>query len=83
LITIYDDEKSLEVSMVTLVQITEEKEHEKASSPSPNAQIWDLPQNDQEVESVLDIELLNVLETQMDSPTNEPGLVKQKEEVPQ
>jgi hypothetical protein len=46
---------------VTLVKIIEEKEPEKASSPAPDAQIQILPQNDQEVESVLDTELLNVL----------------------
>jgi hypothetical protein len=39
LINIYDDEESLEVSLVTPVQITEEKEPEKASSPAPDAQI--------------------------------------------
>jgi hypothetical protein len=60
LITIYDDEESSEVSLVTLVQITEEKEPEKASSPAPDAQIQGLPQNDQEVKSVLDTELLDV-----------------------
>jgi hypothetical protein len=37
LITIYDDEESLEVSLVTLVQITEEKEPEKASTLGPDA----------------------------------------------
>jgi hypothetical protein len=72
LITIYDDEESLEVSLVTLVKIIEEKELEMASSPAPDAQIQGLPQNDQEVKSVLDIELLDVLETQMDSPMDEP-----------
>jgi hypothetical protein len=35
LITIYDDEESSEVSLVTLVQITEEKDPKKASSPTP------------------------------------------------
>jgi hypothetical protein len=39
LINIYDDEESSEVSLVTPVQITEEKEPEKASSPAPDSQI--------------------------------------------
>jgi hypothetical protein len=43
LITIYDDEESLKVSLVTLVQIKEEKEPKKSSSPSPDAQIQRLP----------------------------------------
>jgi hypothetical protein len=83
LITIYDDEESLEVSLVTLVQITEEKEPEKASSPVPNAQIQSLPQNDQEVKSVLEIEILNGTGTQVDSLKDEIGLGEQEEEVPQ
>jgi hypothetical protein len=83
LITIYDDEESSEVSLVTLVPITDEKEPEKASSPVLDAQIWGLPQNDQEVESVLDTELLDVLETQAYSLKDELGSGKQKEEVPQ
>jgi hypothetical protein len=83
LITIYDDEESTEVSLVTPVQITEEKEPEKASSPAPDAQIQGLPQNDQEVKSVLDTELLDVPKNQMDRPMDKPGLGDQKEEVPQ
>jgi hypothetical protein len=43
LITIYDDEESLEVSLVTLVQITEEKENEKASTLGLDAPIKNLP----------------------------------------
>jgi hypothetical protein len=58
LINIYDDEESLEVSLVTPVQIIEEKEPEKASSLAPDAQIH-LPQSEQEVESVLDTKLPN------------------------
>jgi hypothetical protein len=83
LITIYDDEESSEVSLVTLVQITEEKEPEKASSPAPDAQIQGLPQNDQEVKSVLDTELLDVPETQVDILKDELGSGEQEEEVPQ
>jgi hypothetical protein len=68
---------------VTLVHVTEDKEPEKASSPALDAQIRSPSQKDQEVESVLDTELLEVPETQKDSPTNEPGLGEQKEEAPQ
>jgi hypothetical protein len=60
LITIYDDEESSEVSLVTPVPITEEKEPEKASTPSLDAPIQNLPQSDHEVESVLDTELLDL-----------------------
>jgi hypothetical protein len=73
LITIYDDEESSKVSLVTPIQITEEKELEKESSPSLNAQIQSLPQGDQEVEIVLDTELLNAPGTQVDSPKDELG----------
>jgi hypothetical protein len=83
LINIYDDEEILEVSLVTLVQIIEEKEPEKASSPAPDTQIWSPSQNDQEVESVLETELLDVPKTQKDSLTDELGSGKQKEEAPQ
>jgi hypothetical protein len=82
LINIYDYEESPEVFLVTLVQIIEEKEPEKTSSPSPNAQILGLPHNEQEVESVLDTELPDALETQADSPKDEPGTDEQKEEAP-
>jgi hypothetical protein len=83
LIKIYDDDESPEVSLVTPVHIEEEKEPEKTSSPVPDAQIQGLPQNEQEIESVLDTELPNAPETQADSPKDEPGSGEQKEEAPQ
>jgi hypothetical protein len=43
LIMIYDDEESLEVSLVTPVQITEETKPEKAYSPFLDAKIQILP----------------------------------------
>jgi hypothetical protein len=46
LITIYADEESLEVSLVPLVLITEEKEPKREFSPTPGAQIKILPQSD-------------------------------------
>jgi hypothetical protein len=67
---------------VTPVHITEEKEPEKASFPTLDAQIRSPSQNDQEVESVLDTELLNVSKTQKDSLMDEPGSGEQKEEAP-
>jgi hypothetical protein len=60
LITIYDDEESLEVSLVTLIPITEEKEPEKTSSPSPDASVQNPLQGDHEAESVLDTEFLDL-----------------------
>jgi hypothetical protein len=71
-----------EVSLVTPVQITEEKEPEKASTPGPDASIQNLPQRDHEVESVLDTELLNLLGTPIDSSRDELGSGGQKEEIP-
>jgi hypothetical protein len=43
LINIYDDEESIEVSLVTPVPITEGKDLKKASSIAPDAQIQGLP----------------------------------------
>jgi hypothetical protein len=67
---------------VILVHIIEEKEPEKVSSPAPEAQI-SFPQNEQEVDSVLDTKLPNALETQEDNPKDEPRPREQKEEAPQ
>jgi hypothetical protein len=47
------------------------------------AQIWIPSQNDQEVKSVLDTELLELPETQKDIPMDEQGSGEQKEEAPQ
>jgi hypothetical protein len=44
---------------VTPVQITEEKEPDKGSTPGLDASIQNLPQSDHKVESVLEAELLN------------------------
>jgi hypothetical protein len=49
LITIYDDEEISEVSLVTPVQITEEKELERASNLGPNAPIESRLQSEREV----------------------------------
>jgi len=78
LINIYDDEEISEVSLVTPMQITEEKDPKKASSPAPNGQIWGPSLNDQDFKSVLDTKLVDVPETQVDSPTDEPGSGEQK-----
>jgi hypothetical protein len=63
LINIYDDKEIPEVSLVTPVQIIEEKEPKKTPSPAPDAQIQDFPQNEEEVKSVLDIDFPNAPET--------------------
>jgi hypothetical protein len=49
LITVYDDEESLKVSLMTSMQITKEKEPEKVSSQALDATIQSLQQRDQEV----------------------------------
>jgi hypothetical protein len=82
MINIYDDEESLEVCLVTLVPIIEEKDPKKSSSPFRNAQIRGLPQNEQEVKNVLETKLPDALETQAYSPKDEPRLGEQKEESP-
>jgi len=46
LIKIYHDDEILEVCFVTPMHIKEEKEPEKSSSPVPDAQIQDIPQNE-------------------------------------
>jgi hypothetical protein len=73
LITIYDDEESSKVSPVTLMQITEEKEPKKASSPALDAPIQSLPHSDQEVKSVLDTKLLDTPRTSMEKSRDELG----------
>jgi hypothetical protein len=73
LITIYDDEESSNVSLVTLVKIAEEKEPERASTPSLNASIQIHPHNEHEVESDLDVEPLGIPSTPMDSSKDELG----------
>jgi hypothetical protein len=71
LITIYDDEESSEVSLVTPVQITEEREPNKESTPGPDASIQNLSQSDHEVESVLETELLELPGIPIDSSRDE------------
>jgi hypothetical protein len=83
LITIYDDEESSEVSLVTPVQITEEKEPEKASTPGPDASIQNLSQSKHEVESVLDTDLLDLSGTPIVILRDDLGSGGQKEEIPQ
>jgi hypothetical protein len=80
LIMIYDDEESSKVSLVSPIQITEEKEPKIVSSPTPDAQIQSLPWSDQEVQSVLDTDLLDALGTQVDSPKDDLGSGEQEEE---
>jgi hypothetical protein len=65
------------------VHIKEEKGIEKISSPVPDAQIQEVPQKEQEVESVLDTKLPNVLDTLADSLKDESGSDDPKEESPQ
>jgi hypothetical protein len=82
LITIYDDEESLEVSLVTPVQIIEEKGPEKASTMGLDAPSQIHPQNKHEVESALDVEPLHILGTPMDSLRDDLGS-SEREEIPQ
>lgn len=52
------------------------------SSPVLYAQIQEVPQKEQEAESVLDTKLPDVSETQEDTSKDEPGSYKPKEEAP-
>jgi hypothetical protein len=83
LINIYDDDESLEVSLLTLVQIEEEKGPENTSSPILDAQIQGITYNEQEFKSGLDTKLPKELETQEDIPKDEPGSGEPKEGAPQ
>jgi hypothetical protein len=83
LITIYDDEKSSEVSLVTPILITEEKEPEKTSTPSPDASFQNPLQGDHEAETILDTEFLDLSGTPKDSFKEELGSGGKKEEVQQ
>ena len=67
LITIYNDEESSMVSLVTPVQITEEKEPKRASTPDPDAPIQIHPQINLEVESALETKPRDISGTPMDS----------------
>jgi hypothetical protein len=83
LITINDEEASLEVSLVTLVQIIEDKEPEKASTLGPDDLSQIRPQNDYEVDISLDSEPLDIPRTPMESSRDDLGSGKQGDEIPQ
>jgi hypothetical protein len=68
---------------VTLVQIIEEKELKRASTPSPDAPSQIHPQNEHEVESALDDAPIDILGTLMDSLRDDLGSGEQGEEIPQ
>ena len=80
LITNYNYEESSEVSLVTPVQITEEKEPEGASTPGPDAPIQSLPQRENEVKSSLETKIMNFSGTPMDILRDELGSGGRKEE---
>jgi hypothetical protein len=60
LITIYNDEESSYVSLVTPMHITEEKEPERAYTPGPYAPVHSRLQSEHEVEISLDTNPLNI-----------------------
>lgn len=73
LITIYDDDDSPKFSLVTSVQITEEKEPERESTPGPDGPVKSHPQIKHEAESALDIDPINIPKTPMENSKDEPG----------
>jgi hypothetical protein len=83
MITIYDDEESSEVSLVTLIPITEEKEPGGTSTPSPDASVPNPLRGDHESKSILDTDFINLSRTLKDSSRDELGSSGQKEELQQ
>jgi hypothetical protein len=81
LITIYDDEESSKVSLVTPISIIEEKEPEKQSSTSPDASFQNPLQGNHKAESILDTEFLDLSKTPKDNFKEELGSGGIKEEV--
>jgi hypothetical protein len=81
LITIYDDEESSEVSLVTLIPITEEKEPRGTFASSLDASVPNPLQGDHEAKSVLETEFLDLSGTPKDSSKDELGSGGKKEEV--
>jgi hypothetical protein len=79
LITIYHDEDSPKFSLVTSVQITEEKELERESTPGPDGPVKGHPQIKHEAESALDIDPLDIPETPMEKSKDEPGSGEREE----
>jgi len=59
------------VSLVTLVQITKEKEPKRASTPGPDPSIQSHLQNEHEVESYLEFEPLDIPSNPMDGSRDE------------
>jgi hypothetical protein len=71
------------VSLVTPVQITEEKGPGKTSTLGLDAPIQSHPQREHEVESALDEEPLDIPGTPMERSRDELGSGKKEEEIPQ
>jgi hypothetical protein len=83
LITIYNDEESSEVSLVTSIPITEEKEPRGTYAPSPNVSFPNPPQGGHEAESILDTNFIDLLGTLEDNSRDELGSSGKKEELQQ
>jgi hypothetical protein len=83
LITIYDDEESSKVSLITPIPITEEKEPGGTYAPTLDASIPNPLQGDHEAKSTLETEFLNLSGTPKDSSRDELGSGEQEEELQQ
>jgi len=81
MITIYDDEDILEVSLITPIPITGEKELGGISSPCLDASIPNPLQGDHEAEILLDIAFLDQSGTPKKNSGDEIGLGGRKEEL--
>jgi hypothetical protein len=82
MIKIYDDDESPKVYLSTPMHIEEEKGPEKKSSHVPDAQIQELPQKEKAVESVLETNMPDALETQTYNPKDDSRSDNPKEEAP-
>jgi hypothetical protein len=81
LITIYDDEERSEVSLITPVPITEEKEQGKSFVPTSYALIINPLQGEHEADITLDIGFIDLSRTLKDNSKDELGSGEQEEEL--
>jgi hypothetical protein len=81
LITIYDDEESSKVSLITPLPITEEKELGGTSTPTPDDLILNPLKGDHEAKSNLDTVFLDLSGNPKDNSKDEISSGEQEEEL--
>jgi hypothetical protein len=83
IIKIYDDDESSEVSLNNPVHVEEEKGPVKTYYPIFDVQTQEVPQKEKETESFPDTKFSDTLDTQADSPRDEPKSGEPEERTPQ